>query len=348
MDKEAIINYIESSFIKDILIEKDITDISYNGKDIYFATNLKGREKSGVEISQNEAKDFLRQIANMSEKQFNYLNPILDINIGKYRLNAINNSVGRVLEDGVVTFSLRIASLEAKISHDEKFMSKEVEDLLDSFIINHRSIVIAGVPGTGKTELQKYLISRIKSQERILIIDETIELSMLQSRLDHDITVWQADDKNKESNVSSLIKNGLRNNPDWMIISEARGEEMNDILTSAMTGIPIITTIHSYDAFTAPNRMAKMIMLSEKKMGYEDVMMNIKEHFNVFIYLKKVETKKGEIKRFISSIVIIDGDMSLKEIFNDDLPMVLCKTRSKPLYKNALQSNSNKNKVKSK
>ncbi len=319
MDKSAVISYLEGSFIKDILLEKELTDISYNGREIFYATNLKGREKSKVEISQKIVKDFLRQIANMCEKQFNYLNPILDLNVGKYRLNAVNDSVGRDEEDGVVTFSLRIASSEPKILNDHRFMNKEIEDLLDCLIFNHISLVIAGVPGVGKTELQKYLISRINENERIIIIDQTIELSLLQSRLNHDITVWQAEEKNKEANVSNLIKNGLRNNPDWMIISEARGEEMNDILTSAMTGIPIITTIHSYDAFTAPNRMAKMIMLSERKMTYEDIMMNINEHFKIYIYLKKHIDKRGLIKRYISSIIEVDNEGLIHELYSDNL-----------------------------
>ena len=88
MDKSAVISYIESSFIKDILSNDEVTDISYNGKHIFYTTNKNGNERSGVEVTQNEAKDFLRQIANIVEKQFNYLNPILDLNIGRYRINA--------------------------------------------------------------------------------------------------------------------------------------------------------------------------------------------------------------------------------------------------------------------
>ena len=319
MDKSSLINYIESSFIKDILLKEEITDISYNGKDIYYVSNIEGRKKSDIEITNQEAKDFLRQLSNITEKQFSYLSPILDINIGKYRLNGINSSVGRWGEESAVTFSLRIASSTPRIKHDEKFMVKELEDLFDTLILNHISIVIAGVTGVGKTELQKYLISRIPNEERIIIIDQTIELEDLQSRLYSDITLWQADERNSEASVSNLIKNGLRNNPDWMIVSEARGGEMNDILTSAMTGVPIIVTMHSLSSFMAPNRMAKMVMLNEKRIEYQDILSNIYEHFKIVVYLNKYIDKKGNVKRYISSILEIDNNGNKNEIYHDDL-----------------------------
>lgn len=319
MEKRAIIDYIESSFIKDILSRKDITDISYNGRHIFITTNENGNEKLDMKISRDEVKDFLRQIANINEKQFNYLNPILDLNIGRYRLNAVFTSIGRVVEEEVATFSLRIASYEPRISKDHKFMLEEVEELFDALIFNKYSIVISGVPGVGKTELQKYLISRINNNDKILIIDNTIELSSLQKDEDKNITLWQADEKNELSNVSNLIKNGLRNNPDWMIVSEARGSDMNDLLMSAMTGVPLITTIHSLDALTAPSRMAKAIMMNEKRIAYEDVISNINEHFKIYVHLKKYIDKKNHINRYISSIVEVDDKGLAHEIYKDDL-----------------------------
>lgn len=319
MEKEALISYIENSFIKDIISIPNVTDIEYNGRYIFYTTNDKGISRSGIEVTLNMVKDFIKQIANISEKQFNYLNPILDINIGRYRINATNTSVARLVDNETITFSIRIASKEAKIVHNEEFMPLEVEELLDGLIYAHIPIVISGVPGSGKTELQKYLVSRVKEDEHIIIIDPAVELSSLQQNENYNITLWQADEKNEESGISNLIKNGLRNNPDWMIVTEARGEEMNDVLISAMTGVPIITTIHALDAFNAPSRMAKAVMLKEKRIDYQDALMNIKEHFKVFIHLKKYSDKDNNIVRYISSIVEIDESGQQVEIYSDDL-----------------------------
>lgn len=319
MEKSELIKYIENSFLKDILLMKNVTDISYNGTSIYYVSNISGREKYPYIISQETVRDFLRQLANITEKQFSFLTPVLDVNVGKYRINALNHSVGRVGLDESYTFSLRIASLERRINKGEGFMPTPLENLFDFLIINHISIVISGITGVGKTEFQKYLISRMKENERIVVIDQTIELAYLEDNERLDITLWQADERNQMSSISNLIKNGLRNNPDWMIISEARGEEMKDVLTSAMTGIPIITTIHALDGKSGISRMAGMIMGGEERMNYEDIVSNLTYHFRIFVHLKKYIDNKNHVHRFISSVVQLDADGTINEIYNDDL-----------------------------
>lgn len=319
MNKDALINYIENSFLKELLEKKDITDISYNGKDIYYLTNLEGRKKYLKTIKQSDIKDFIRQLANITEKQFSYLSPVLDINVGRYRFNAINQTVGRLGLDEAVTFSLRIASNERKIKRDHQFMDERLENFFDALIYSRISIVICGVTGVGKTEFQKYLVSRMKTDERILIIDNTIELAQLQNEGRLDITLWQADEKNEQASISNLIKNGLRNNPDWMIVSEARGEEMNDVLNSAMTGIPILTTIHSFDAKSGTARMARMIMGKDNSTKYEDIISNLDYHFRIFVHLSKYIDHNKQVRRYIDSIVQKDEDGTIHEIYSNDL-----------------------------
>ena len=77
MDIDKTITFLENSFLKDLFTKEDITDISYNGQDIYYVDNFLGRLKSNISITKQEAKDFVRQIANLTEKQFSFQNPNL-------------------------------------------------------------------------------------------------------------------------------------------------------------------------------------------------------------------------------------------------------------------------------
>ena len=345
MNKDELINYIEQSFLKDLLVMENVTDISYNGTNIYYVSNISGRQKYPYFISANIIKDFLRQLANITEKQFSYLNPILDVNVGRYRINAVNQTIGRIGLDECHTFSIRVASRKRKINHDEEFMNEKLENLFDVLIANHISIVISGVTGVGKTEFQKYLVSRMEENERILVIDNTIELAFLDDSNRLDITLWQADERNIESSISNLIKNGLRNNPDWMIISEARGKEMSDVLNSAMTGIPIITTIHSLDAKSGPGRMARMVMNGEERINYEDIVSNINYHFRFFVHLKKYIDKSSIVHRYISSIVQFDDNGTYYEIYHDNLKEKKYQKLSKDFI-NLLHLDEEKNMIK--
>ena len=303
MDVIKIINYFESSFLKTLLKDKEVTDISYNGEDFFYLHNTYGRQQTFFDVNKDGVKDFVRQIANMSEKQFSYSNPILDISFGKYRFNAVHQSIGKVNNVDATTFAIRIGSEELHIKRDNGFFPLAIAELIDTLISSRISVVLGGQTGSGKTELQKYLITRMKKYVRVIVIDNVLELDIHSLGDSLDLNVWQADEKTPYSSIQFLVKNALRSNPDWLIVAESRGSEMIEVLNSAMTGHPIITTIHALDAKSMPNRMTRMVMMNEKKMSFEDVYSDIIYHFHIYFYMKRTISKKGVVKRYISQIV---------------------------------------------
>lgn len=305
MEKEKAIYFIEHSFLQSILSLDDVTDISFNGRDFYYVTNLKGRAKSDIAVEHQAVKDFLRQIANLTEKQFSYSVPILDVSVGKYRINAMHQSIGKIDDEDVVTFAIRIASSRPKINRKSDFFTDEIVCLLMELLNNRLSIVIGGLTSSGKTEFQKFLLREMEENERVIVIDNVMELDAVRSEK-IDLTCWKVDDKNENASAAALIKNALRNNPDWLILAEARGEEMVDVLNSAMSGAPIITTIHSFDVKSLPYRMGRLAQKSAQKMDYNELLNDIYYHFHFYIYLNKDDGRT--IKRYISDIGYVDNN----------------------------------------
>lgn len=206
-----LINYIENSFLAPLLKDELITDISFNGVSLFYLHSQKGRQKFDYNLSLQEANDFIRQIANYSEKQFSYSEPILDVSIGRYRINAVHNSIVRINDEKAVSFSLRMASKENKIPLDKQFMDSEMKEYLISLLEKNESIVIAGETGSGKTELQKYLISLIKKNAHIIVIDNIQELEALRNDDSLDLTSWQVYPNMADRTFESLIRNALNN-----------------------------------------------------------------------------------------------------------------------------------------
>lgn len=301
-------DFLEQSFLSSLLIQPQITDISYNGKSIFYMDNDYGRRKSDIAISSKDVLDFLRQIANLSERQFSYTTPILDISFGKYRLNAVHPSVVRDKSDKVTSFALRIASSSIRIKDDGEFMNKKENKFLLDCLNNKKSIVIAGPTGSGKTELQKYLISSLSDFTRVITIDSVLELNYVDYKDTLDVTSWQISPNNPNASMSELIKNALRSNPDWLIVAESRGEEMNDVLTSAMTGHPIITTVHAKSLAYIPERIACMVEMSNKAERHEEILRNVYEHIDVYILLGRSISKKGKVIRYIDEIGISENN----------------------------------------
>lgn len=310
-----LVNYIENSFIGPLLKDKDITDVSYNGVSLFYVHNDKGRQKSNIEVTSEEVLDFLRQIANFAEKQFSFTVPTLDVSIGKYRMNAVHPSIVRVENEKSCSFALRISSKEMRIKSNSTFINKECEDFLINCLNNEQSLVIAGPTGSGKTELQKYLISKLRKNSRIIVIDNIQELENLRQFEDLDLTSWQVSSNNQNASMDELIKNALRSNPDWLVVAEARSKEMNEVLTSVMTGHPIITTLHAYSLEAIPKRVCRMVMSADTTQKYEDILDDVSEHIKYYVYLNRKFESDGTVNRFIESIGELQKDGKMKIIY---------------------------------
>lgn len=298
---ERVTAFVESSFLKPLLGNPDITDISFNGVEIYYETRKKGRRRWEEKVSIEQIGDFLRQIANFSEKQFSYMEPVLDVSFSKYRLNASFTSVTRVRDRKSYSFALRIGHEGSAINEDPTFFGGKSKSILLRALEHHESIVIAGETGSGKTELQKYLLLHLPQATRVIVIDNVEELELSRSDGDLDLTSWLVDEKNPHATFSALIKNALRNNPDYLLVAESRGKEMLDALSCVMSGHPIITTLHAKDLQAMPYRMARMAMMANESIKYEDVLGDIYHHFSLMVYLTK-RTVEGEIKRRVETI----------------------------------------------
>lgn len=298
-------SYLEDSFLGDLLKKEGLTDLSYNGRDLYFATNARGREKAEKQPSVAEVGDFLRQIANLSEKQFSFSSPILDVSFGRYRLNAVYQSLARVCNEKTYTFSLRLASPHCRIEEDPTFFGGESKSLLLGILLQGESIMIGGKTSSGKTELEKFLLGEMAPASRVIVIDNVEELDMVENpRID--LSMWLVNESLKDATFSALIKNALRNNPDYIMVAEARGGEMLDGLLSSMSGHPIISSVHAQDIEAMPERIARLAMLGNERLYKEELLDDIAHHLRYYVYLEKKENPDGSLSRHLQSIGYLD------------------------------------------
>lgn len=296
-----LIEFIENSFLKELLERESITDISFNGEKLFYQDNLSGRLQSDLVVTNDEVYAFLRQIANLTDQQFSIANPILDVSVGRYRISALHSSLARKNRDKVFNFSIRLGYDKLRINDDGSFINKRALSLLDEAINKKCSIVIAGKTGTGKTEFQKFLISRMNENTRIILIDNINEFETNYFKDNLDSQTWLVN--NQKNNFDDLIKNALRNNPDWLVVGEARGEEMKACLNSTMSGSPTITTMHARDNESIYHRIARMCMINSKNLVFEETLEDVKEHFKFLVYVKKIfDEKTKSYVRYVDSI----------------------------------------------
>ena len=319
---------LSSCFISELLQDPYVTDISYNGNEIYYLHNKKGRCRYNSDVTSDEVYSFLRQISNLCDSSFSLSQPILDVSFLNYRLNAVYKNICRKKGEKVLTFCLRKFNLD-KIMIDENsdFTTKNILKFLKLAIKNKYSILIAGPTSSGKTELQKYLINNLTNNERVIVIDTINELDINYNE-NVDITCLLTDIK-QNIDLKDLVKLSLRFCPDYVVLAEARGAEFEDVLTSSLSGISTITTIHAKSVDTIIERAINLVQINNKNLNYETIKDSILMHFDLFIYVEKKITDEGEIKRKLvdmkmikngSFIDLIDektDDLNLKNLPNE-------------------------------
>lgn len=315
---ERLFSFIETSFLKPLLDVETITDITYNGVSIFYMDNNLGRRKSNIVITSDQAIDFIRQIANLAERQFSFTSPTLDISIGRYRINAQHSSIVRVGDEKSISFAIRIASKTIRIKDDDSFLDDKSRKILFNAISNKKSIVIAGPTGSGKTELQKYLISNLEDYTRVIIIDNVQELDYIRFNPNLDVTSWQISPSIPQGNAQELIRNALRNNPDWIVVAESRGKEMSDALNAVMSGHPIITTLHARSAEMIPHRMLRLVQMNNHEDKAEDILTDIYEHIDYYVYLERKILKDKKVIRYVDSIAAINKNHQLETIYKKE------------------------------
>lgn len=295
MKTMTVLDFLQNSFLKPLLEREDVTDISFNGNAFYFQSNRFGRQPFPLDIPREAIFDFVLQLANLSDHHFSLSAPILDLSVERYRFHALGPTISRSGFQKATSFSLRISRFNSKPFE----YPNEALAVLQEAVCQRRSIFIFGTTGTGKTELQKKILLSLEANARVIVIDNALELDGLQSVQGLDLNLWQCSEKFPPA---TLIESALRSHPDWLLIAEARGAEMRDVLHAALTGHPVITTLHGRDIESLPARLTRMVLSATPQGRYDETLQDIVSVFQRFVWLKKRHSPSGEIERFIAKI----------------------------------------------
>ncbi|MEK5496055.1 MULTISPECIES: CpaF/VirB11 family protein [Bacillus] len=288
-----------------------VTDISYNGTHLDVITN-QGKFRYG-EIEESYIIKIIQKFANACRKEFTRKNPILDAAFSNLRLNAVHKDIAQY----GTTMALRVVRPKLAL-HQENFKSfapDYILDLLKAIVASKSNVTIAGETGTGKTELQKLLLSFVEYKDHIVMIEDTPESHAKILFPDKDIKSWIT---NPSINIEMLVKAGLRNNPAWQVVSETRGREAYEMMQGILTGHRLITTLHAVNARAIPSRLINMM-----KMGYDIDETSMKEdifrYLNFGIHIEKIEDGEGRMKRYLKEIVEFLPNGEVLTVFRCDL-----------------------------
>ena len=279
--------------LQTFLDNDDITDISYsNNGQVWLKTLSKGVyrvENTGVDNALIEKIAF--QCANTMGKTFNMANPFLDAESAELRMNFVHDSIAK---NGI---ALLIRKTPAKIRLEkdkiikEDYIRLDIHDFLLKCVEGHCNILVSGETGSGKTEFVKYLSAHTKENEKIITIEDTLELHLDKIFPHRDIVAMKT---NNIASYSDVLVTCMRQNPRWILLSEVRSAEaVMAVRNSISSGHNILSTIHADKAASIPNRLYSLL---ESNLDLEQFLRSIHRYVQLGVHIKGYYSK--ELGRF--------------------------------------------------
>jgi pilus assembly protein CpaF len=247
-----------------LLRDPAVTDVLVNGPREVWADRGQGLVRERVSFtSDDEVRRMAVRLASAAGRRLDAGSPFVDARLdGGVRLHA---ALPPVALSGV-HLSLRIhrpSGLDLPRLVDSGSVHPAFDEVLEALIAARHAFVISGGAGTGKTTLLGALLARANPVERILIVEDTAELTV-----EHPHVVrLQARPPNVEGageiTLRDLVRQALRMRPDRVIVGEVRGPELLDMLVAGNTGHDGgLTTLHANGVADVPARVEALAMLA--------------------------------------------------------------------------------------
>ena len=306
--EDAVFSQIDFGLLMPLLEDDDITDISYsNNGQLWIKTLTQGVKPAHIEGLNNEVMEKLAfQCSNVMGKTFNMAHPLLDAESAELRLNFVHESIAT---NGIAVL-IRKTPAKIRLNKDklvkEDYVSLKLHDFLMTCVSGHCNILVSGETGSGKTELVKYLASHIKEDEKIITIEDTLELHLDKIYPTRDIVAMKT---NNIASYSDVLVACMRQNPRWILLSEVRSAEaVLAVRNSISSGHNILSTIHSDKASSIPMRLYSLL---ESSQDIDQFVKGMHRYIQIGIHVKGFFSKKyNRFQREITQVVefYVDDD----------------------------------------
>jgi pilus assembly protein CpaF len=301
-----------------LLDDPDIENINANGCDQVWVRYADGRREQvePIAASDEELEEMLRTAAART-------------GIGERRFDRGSPRLSLQLPDGSRLFALMTVAARPCLSiRRHRYLRITPDDLiglgtidlglrefLRAVMLARKSCIICGGTGAGKTTLLRAMAADIAPTERLVTIEDSLELGLDRfPDLHPDVVALEAREANLEGeggvSLAELVRWALRMSPDRVIVGEARGEEVLALLNAMSQGTDgSMATLHASSSRGAFSKLATYAVQAPERLPLEATNLLVANAVHFVIHL----AQDGR-RRFVASV---------REVVDAEGPMVV-------------------------
>ena len=298
---DSIFDKLDFGLFEPLIKDDDITDISYcNHGQIWVRSLTQGSKRVEIEgLNDAFVEKLAFQCSNVMGTTFNNAKPFLDAESTELRLNFVHESIAT---NGIAVV-IRKTPAKIRLSREkllsEDYFTANIHDILMKCVEGHCNIMVSGETGSGKTEFVKYLASHTKENEKIITIEDTLELHLDKIFPHRDIVAMKT---NNVASYTDVLVTCMRQNPKWILLSEVRSAEaVTAVRNSISSGHNILSTIHADKASAIPYRMYSLL---ESDIDVDQFLSTIYRYIQLGVHIKAYYSKEyGKFHREVDEVV---------------------------------------------
>jgi pilus assembly protein CpaF len=295
----------------------DITDIVVNGCNQVYVEKHGKLHETGIHFHDNQhLMLIIDRIVSQVGRRVDESSPMVDARLRDgSRINAI---IPPLAIDGpslsIRRFGKKRYSIDSLVANDS--LSLEMVSALEAMVKARLNLLVCGGTGSGKTTMLNCLSSFVPSNERIVTVEDSAELSLQQTHVVRLETRPPNLEGKGEVTARALVRNTLRMRPDRIIVGEVRGAEVFDMLQAMSTGHDgSIATIHANSTRECLGRLEMMMLLSGFSIPQRAMRQQIASAINIIVHVSRLPDGSRRMMK-ISEVTGMEGEaIMMQDLF---------------------------------
>lgn len=291
-------------FLDELANKKGITEVIVNDTNRVFVERAGTLIQLNVELTREDIDEFIADVADYNKKSCDAEHPILDGNLPDgSRINIITPPF--VKDCPSITIRKYLKFIKSFDQNNTIFgLNEKWVHFLKALVHSRMNIIVSGGTGAGKTTFLNLMLNEVSQKERIVSIEDTIELAINHPNSVRLEARHSSLASSQSLGVTDLVKNTLRMRPDRIILGEVRGGELFDLLQAMNTGHEgSMTSLHANSPVECLERMENLFLLSGFDLPYKVVRKQILSAVDFIVQI----SRDREGNRVISEILELTG-----------------------------------------